>query len=161
MSGVSEQKPGTRWFEGIAIGLIVTVVGGLAVWGIERNLTLESGSGPRAESSTTTTPGQVETGTYKGLAIQDSKHAKAWSVAATFSAGSGVIRYDLSSPAKTCRGTLTHQDANEWRERITMGTCDTGGTWTFTQVTPTTIKGAYHPPNNAYTVTAELEKEAS
>lgn len=165
MRRVPEQQPATRWIENTAIGLIVTVLGGLAVWGIQQSLTPDKTSGTTPGTKTTTptgrpytrTPlGHVEGGTYTGLAIQSSKHAKAWWVSITFSSDRGVIQYDQDGSAKSCRGTLSRQQNGNWLERITMGTCDDGGRWQFSQVGPKVIHGNYQPPSGAYEVAAEL-----
>jgi hypothetical protein len=110
---------------------------------------------PSSESPVRPAPG-----TYQGLAVQDSKSSKVWTVRIQFAQGRGLVEYTLRNSAKSCAGTITKQPDGRWLERITQGTCDDGGSWTFQQSEPSSVHGEYQPPSgSSYSVTAELARQ--
>lgn len=95
-------------------------------------------------------------GHFTGVAHQSSKHSRDWRVSIVFGAENAVISYATADGSTSCRGALIGHGEGPWKEYITQGACDTGGSWTFRYGTQGQLAGTYRPPKNNYLVQATL-----
>lgn len=174
----SPEKTKRRWVELMVYPIVVLVVGGLLLGLLQRWIEPQNPSAtappptsatkvtstPTAPSgdpttSTTARPSQLKGGVYRGVAVQDSKQAKAWTVTVTLAGDQGIITYALDGSPRSCKGVLNPTTNDTWLEHITEGTCDNLGSWVFHQTGQANIIGTYRPASGAYTVTADLRMQ--
>ena len=96
------------------------------------------------------------TGHQRGLA--GTAADKSYAVEMVFSSGGSTVRYsDLG-----CSGRLQpagfDQGRRVYREQMSGGGCDSGGTWLVTVDSDARLSGTYRPPSGRYVVSAELTR---
>jgi nitrogen fixation protein len=118
-----------------------------------------TGAPPSPQPVTTVSGGQPPTtGTYTGLGKESGASRDDYRIEMTFAAGAATIDY----PDLGCSGTLDADGfgggGRVYRERITSGPCDRGGTWNVHVVSAASLTATWSKPGGRFTVTARLSR---
>lgn len=117
---------------------------------------------PAANPDPGATAGRVpDSGTYSGMGSQRGARAetsKDYAISMTFSSGGSFVSY----PHLECEGRLvpTGFDGARrvYREEITSGSCDRGGTWRVEVRSSTALSATWSLPSTDYVVAADLTR---
>jgi serine/threonine protein kinase len=118
----------------------------------------DTSGGTGTATRTATTPASVpDDGTYSGTAHEDGSSTDSYPITMHLDGDDGTIDYGDGD----CTGSLSFDGIDDqavnYSETITDGSCPSGGTWRITAESDTKIRATWSAPGEDRTISAELD----